>query len=387
MGPTKYFLVISFMMALSACQPEAQEKDSTESPSTAQQTRYLYVASGACYSGTGNTTYTTATASNIIFRINLQTGAYEGRIADLTKATEAPGTSPVSISDYDSTRLMALLEHTGQRRIELIEKKISGERQSFYSNTSATAPIGILQSVAKYLITVPDGFLVSRTTAIEKMDLGKNRRAGNGTNAWVNLPGGACAGTTVNITSLLTYPTTTTTSGYNIIYTHSLNASSATSNRVGVISGDIGWNGTSGCLDDQSTVAATAYPTSSVYMSAFKRLAVSYAGTNVALQNSIHTYAVDDAATSNIISDTVNSYENPGVIYGASAMVWDEVNGYLYVATGGSVTNNFTTGNVPYNIEKFSYDPTTKKFSRANNTTFYPGNLETRCISSMFIGN
>ncbi|HEY1080067.1 MAG TPA: hypothetical protein VGE46_08210, partial [Bdellovibrio sp.] len=178
MRPKKYFLVISFMIALSACQPQPQEKDSTESPSIAQQTRYLYVATGACYSGTGNTTYAAATASNIIFKVNLQTGVYEGRVADFTKATEASGTTPVSIADYDSTRMMVLLEHSGQRRIELIEKKISGERQSFYSNTSATAPIGILQSVAKYLITVPDGFLVSRTTAIEKMDLGKNRRTG-----------------------------------------------------------------------------------------------------------------------------------------------------------------------------------------------------------------
>lgn len=389
----KCFGLMTFTLAtLTACQPPVQEPDaSSKSPAGSyapgEGPRYLYVASGLCYSGTGNTTYTATTASNNIFRLNLETGAYEGRVADFTKTTEAAGTTPVSIANYDDTRLLALLEHTGQRRIELIEKKISGERQTFYNNTSTTAPIGALQSAARFITTVSDGFLLSRTTAIEKMDLGRARRTGTGTNAWVQAPGGACSPSTVNITSLLTYPTTTNTTGYNIIYTHSQNASSATNNRIGVIAGDTGWTGSAGCLDDQSTVAAAAYPTSSVYLSGAKRLAVSYAGTNVALQNSIHTYAIDDTATSNIISDPVNSFENSGVIYGISAMAWDEENENLYVATGGSVTTNFTTGNVPYNIEKFSYNSTTKTFSRVGNTTFYPGNLETRCISSMFIGN
>lgn len=387
-------LMTCTLTVLTACQPPVQEpKSSTETPTGTPAPgdntgpRYLYVASGLCYSGTGNTTYSATTSSNIIFRLNLETGSYEGRIADFTKTTEATGTTPVSITNYDDTRLMALLEHAGQRRIELIEKKISGERQTFYNNTSTTAPIGALQSAAKFITTVTDGFLLSRTTAIEKLDLGRARRTGTGTNAWVQSPGGSCAASTVNITSLLSYPTTTNSAGYNIVYTHSQNASSATNNRIGVIAGDTGWNGSAGCLDDQSTVAAAAYPTSSVYLSGAKRIAISYAGTNVALQNSIHTYAIDDTATSNIISDPVNSFENTGVIYGASAMAWDEENENLYVATGGSVTNNFTTGNVPYNIEKFSYNATTKTFTRVGSTTFYPGNLDTRCISSMFIGN
>ncbi|WP_295900239.1 hypothetical protein [uncultured Bdellovibrio sp.] len=384
MSTAKYFVLLGSLTALiSACQPPVPEEDTVSS----QSTRYLYVASGLCYSGTGNTTYTSSTASNVIFKVNLETGAYEGRVADFTKATEATGTTPVSISNYDDTHMMVLLEHTGQRRIELIEKKLDGARTTFYNNTSTTAPIGALQSAAKFVMSVADGFLISRTTAIEKLDAGKGRQAGTGTNAWVQSPGGACSASAVNITSLLTYPTTTNTAGYNIVYTHSQNASSATNNRLGVINGATGWNGTSGCLDDQSTVGATAYPTASAYMSAFKRMVVSYAGTNAALQNSLYSYAIDDAATSNIISDPVNGFENPSVIYGASAMTYDEAKGYLYVATGSTVSTNLTTGNAPYNIEKFSYNPTTKVFTRVGSTTFYSGNYETRCISSMFVGN
>lgn len=386
MGALKYYFILglSITMLTTACQQEVTDSEVTSASSSQ---KYLYIASGVCYSGTGNTTYTATTASNIIFRLNLDTGAYEGRIADFTTAAESTGTTPVSISDYSETHLMALLEHTGQRRIELIEKKLEGARQTYYSNTSATAPIGALQSTAKFLFKVIDGLLISRTTAIEKLDSGRGRQTGSGTNSWVQGPGGACSTSTVNITSLVTYPTSTNTAGYNIIYTHSQNASSATNNRIGVIDGKTGWDGAAGCLDDESTVAAAAYPTASVYMNTFKRLVVSYAGTNASMQNSIYSYAVDETATSNILSDAVNGYETPSVVYGASAMTYDEANGYLYVASGGAVAANLTTGNLPYKVEKFSFNPTDKKFTRVGSTSFYSGNFETRCISSMFIGN
>lgn len=360
---------------LTACQPEVEE---------AAKPRYLYVASGLCYSGTGNTTYSATTASNVIFRVNLETAQYEGRIADFTTGFDAPGTTPVGIADYDSEHLLVLLEHTGQRRIELIKKTLSGERQTYYNNTSATAPIGALQSAGRYIFKALDGLLISRSTAIEKLDTGKSRESGTGTNAWVQAPGGSCSASITNITSLATYPTSSNTLGYNIIYTHSQNASSA-NNRIGIINGQTGWNGTSGCLASQAAPALTAYPTSSVYMQDSGRVVVSYAGISGSMLNSIYSYDVDE--TANTISDEVNGYEVPSVIYGASAMTYDKSTKSLYVATGGAITNNFTTGNIPYNIEKFSFNSTTKEFTRVGSTSFYPGNLETRCISSMFIGN
>nr|BFD58219.1 hypothetical protein CKG001_03260 [Bdellovibrio sp. CKG001] len=360
---------------LTACQPEVEE---------AAKPRYLYVASGLCYSGTGNTTYSATTASNVIFRVNLETAQYEGRIADFTTGFDAPGTTPVGIADYDSEHLLVLLEHTGQRRIELIKKTLSGERQTYYNNTSATAPIGALQSAGRYIFKALDGLLISRSTAIEKLDTGKSRESGTGTNAWVQAPGGSCSASITNITSLATYPTSSNTLGYNIIYTHSQNASSA-NNRIGIINGQTGWNGTSGCLASQAAPALTAYPTSSVYMQDSGRVVVSYAGISGSMLNSIYSYDVDE--TANTISDEVNGYEVPSVIYGASAMTYDKSTKSLYVATGGAITNNFTTGNIPYNIEKFTFNSTTKEFTRVGSTSFYPGNLETRCISSMFIGN
>lgn len=376
MSTSKYALIIATTLVLfTGCQKELDE---------ASKPRYLYVSSGLCYSGTGNTTYTTTTSSNVIFRLALDTAQYEGRIADFTTGQDAPGTTPVGIVNYDDDHLLALLEHTGQRRIELIKKSLSGERQTFYNNTSTTAPIGALQSATRHLQMVTDGLLISRSTAIEKLDTGKSRETGTGTSAWVQSPGGACSASVTNITSLATYPTTSNDAGYNIIYTHSQNASSA-NNRIGIINGATGWNGTTGCLAAESGPALTAYPTAAVYMPDSGRIAVAYAGVNGSMLNSIYTYEVDEEA--NTISDAVKSYEAPSVIYGASAMVYDEVNGHLYVATGGSVATNLTTGSIPYNIEKFTYDSGTKSFTRAGSMSYYRGNLETRCISSMFIGN
>lgn len=377
MSSLKILLMIVLTVAMFGCQKE-EEKNTK---------KYLYVASGACYSGTGNTTYSATTASNVIFRLNLETGQYEGRIADFTTVEDSAGTTPVAVRDYDEEHLMVLIQHTTLRRIELIKKQLAGERRSYYTNTSTAAPHGALQTNVSDMVIVDDGLLIARTNAIEKLDTGKVRKAGNGTNAWVQGPGGDCSTSTVNMTSVTTIPTTANTVGYNILYTHSQNASSATNNRIGIIDGDTGWNGTSGCLDDQSTVAATAYPTASAYMANFDRVVIAYAGTNVAEQNSLYTYAVDKAATSNVLSDAVNSFEDPSTLYGVSAMTYDESTGHLYVASGGSVATNLTTGSIPYKIEKFSFDPTTKKFTRVSTSSFYTGNIESRCISSMTIGN
>lgn len=376
MSQFRYVVAVSITAhLLTACQPQVEE---------ASKPRYLYVASGLCYSGTGNTTYSATTASNVIFRLNLETSQYEGRVADFTTGFDAPGTTPVGIADYDADNLLVLLEHTGQRRIELIRKTLSGERRTYYNNTSAAAPIGALQSAGRYILKTIDGLLISRSTAIEKLDTGKARETGVGTSAWVQGPGGDCSASITNITSLATYPTSSNTLGYNIIYTHSQNASSA-NNRVGIINGQTGWNGTTGCLASQAAPALTAYPTSSVYMEDSGRVAVSYAGASGSMLNSIYSYDVDE--TANTISDEVKGYEVPSVIYGASAMTYDKLTKTLYVATGGAITTNFTTGSIPYNIEKFTFNSTTKEFTRVGSTSFYPGNLETRCISSMFIGN
>ncbi|MFS4459302.1 hypothetical protein [Bdellovibrio sp. HCB2-146] len=379
MSTLKYaFAIGSAFTILTACQPEVEEQSSSS--------RYLYVATGACNNGFGITTYTGTNASNVIFRLNAESGQYEGRIADFSTVADAPAT-PVSVTDFDDDYLLALIEHGTLRRVEKIEKKLSGERTTFYNNTSATAPIGALTGVLKSIIKVSDGYLISKTTAIEKLNTSLTRVPGTGTASWVATPGGVCATANINFNSLTTYPTTGNASGYNIVYTHSAGASNATTNRIGVINGLTGWNGTTGCVSNQSTVAAAATPVAAVYMKNHHRLVVAYAGTNTTPQNSLYTYAIDEAATSNVISDAFKGYDDPNVIFAASAMYYDEETSSLYVAGGAAIATNLTTGNTVYKIEKFTYDATTKLFTRVGSLPFYAGNIETRCISSMFVGN
>lgn len=381
---SKTILVASTLTFLAACDAPVEET-TDESAAGSAANPYLYVASGACNTGFGLTTYAAATASNVIFRINSTTGQYEGRIADFSTVADAPA-SPVSIVDYDDEHFLALVEHASLRRVETIKKTLAGDRATFYNNVSATAPIGVLTGVGKSLLKVADGFLVSKTTAIEKMNTAKARMVGTGTAAWVAGPGGVCSAAATNLNSMTTYPTTAHAAGYNIVYTHSSGASNATTNRIGVISGQTGWNGTAGCVSNQSTVAAGATPVASVYMGDVHRLVVAYAGTNVALQNSLYTYAIDEAGTANVISDPFKGFEDPNVLFGISAMAYDQTNKFLYVASGSAIVTNFTTGNTVYKIEKFTYDSTTKLFTRVGTMPLYAGNIESRCISSMFLG-
>jgi len=57
--------------------------------------KFLYVSSGACYSGTGNTTYRATTASNLVYRVNPSTGVRESILFDYNKANT--GDSPVGL--------------------------------------------------------------------------------------------------------------------------------------------------------------------------------------------------------------------------------------------------------------------------------------------------
>ena len=63
------------LFCVSCAQPPEDEADTSSS-------RYLYVASGACYSGGGNTAFSNTTSSNLVYRINLSTGAKDATIAD-----------------------------------------------------------------------------------------------------------------------------------------------------------------------------------------------------------------------------------------------------------------------------------------------------------------
>ncbi len=371
------YLVRICVLAICAFSFVACEEDDDKSSATPP--RYLYVASGLCYSA--NTTFTNLTSSNLIYRLNLETGRRDMLLADFNSSPAQNGDSPVGIGPLDDTHIYALIENStnvGARRIERLEKKDLSDRYTFSNNTTS------LSAVLRNLLVLPNGDLViSKSSAIEKIT-SANIRIQQGANPFINAPAGSCATSTTLISKVIPL------SNGNLVYLHAATGQ----NRFGIISA-AGYVTAADCKAAQTAPAATAFPVAATYDSATKRLIVAYAGASVAAElNSIYSYLIDE--TTNAISDPQKIYDAnmypatyPYLLYGVSEMVLDEKDQNLYISTA---VNNATTV-VNYAIEKFSYKSAkvgtenTKVLARVGNTPFYPYGVDTKCISSMFIGN
>lgn len=344
-----------------------------EAASTAGS-RYLYVASGACYSG-NNTTFSNTTSSNVIYRINLSTGAKDATIADYFASPSNTGDSPASIVDADSDYLYALIENTttvSLRRIEKIEKKANGARSIFSNNTTA------LSAQVRNLLKLSNGdFAVSKSTGIEYLT-SANVRLGA---PYINATAAPCTSSNTLIPKVLSL-----TNG-KFVFIHA----SATQNRIGVFAA----TGGTTCAVAQAAPVAAAYPTAMFYDAANAKLVVAYSGNAATTDlNSIYLYSVDESTGA--ISGATKIYDAslypatyPHLLYGISEMVYDATTGSVYIATA---TTTATTV-VNYAIEKFTYDPAqigvdnTKVLVRSGTTPFYPYGSDTKCISNMFIAD
>jgi hypothetical protein len=372
----RVLLVASLVFPFLGCE---EKEDSKPAVQAQEPPRYLYVASGLCYSA--NTTFTNTTSSNLIYRLNLDTGARDMLLADFNSSPAQNGDSPVGIGRADENTIYALIENTttvGARRLERIEKRQMGARSTFSNNTTA------MSAVLRSLVVLPNGDLViSKSSAIEKIT-SANIRIQQGANPFASAPGGACATSTTLVSKVVPL------GNGNLVYLHA----AASQNRFGIISA-AGYATVADCKAAQSAPVPTAFPVTATYDSAAKRLLVAYAGTTVATDvNSIYSYLIDEST--NAISDPQKIYDAnlypatyPYLLYGISEMVLDEKTQSLYVATA---VNTATTV-VNYAIEKFSYSTSktgidnTKVLTRVGSTPFYPYGIDTKCISSLFIGN
>ena len=104
-------ILLSFLV-LGACSSKKADEtpvaDPVVVPVETAKPKYLYVSSGACYSGT-NTTFTTATSSNQVFRLNIASGQKDMTFADYFSLPANPGDSPVHLVEADSSNLMVLV--------------------------------------------------------------------------------------------------------------------------------------------------------------------------------------------------------------------------------------------------------------------------------------
>lgn len=366
--------VISCIITLSGCEEEEQAAPGAPP-------KYLYIASGACYSGNGITTFTNATASNLIYRLNLTTGTKERSIADYFASPANPGDSPITVVSENSSSLLVLVENTttvGLRRIERVPKTGAASRTTYSGNITA------LSAQVRAMTLLPDGYLlVSKSTAIEKMKDGSNRLL-KGANPWVTLsaPASSCTTSATILSSVVRL------NNGGIVFSHAAAAAA----RIGVVD-PLGYAVAGDCKSAQSAPNAASFPTAMAYDGTNRKLIVAYAGSTTAADiNTIYSYDVDE--TTSVLSNPQELYDSSlfgstynYLLFGVSAITLDTTNGYLYVAT--AVSTATTTAN--YKIEKLKYSPSN---IGSNNPavltwekTFYDFGNDTKCISSMTIAD
>ncbi len=342
--------------------------------------KYLYVASGICYSGNGVTTFTATTASNLVYRIDTTTGQRDKIIADYQAAPATAGDTPTSVEIWDDSQVAILVRNgTTGRAIELAPKE-GGARTNFGLNPSAAT---ILATAPAAMKKSADGsLLIARTGFIEKVSSTGVRLGA----PWVNNNLGATCGAANAL-----FTTVLESSTAKII---TMNAAATPNNRLISVSAS-GGNATAGCLAAQASPATTTFPVAAVYDSANSKLIVAYAGSTTA-DNLNSIYAYDYNESTGVISNAQEIYDAftyPAtynfLLFGISAMALDAENGALYVSTAISTATTV----VNYNIEKLNYDPTligssnTSVLTRSSTVPFYGYGVDTKCISSLKLGN
>ncbi|KYG67036.1 hypothetical protein AZI86_08455 [Bdellovibrio bacteriovorus] len=338
--------------------------------------KFLYVASGQCYSGNGITTFSNTTSSNLIFTINTETGVRDRIIADFSASPASAGDTPSSIVDWDQDNLLVYVRVGTTARLETLPKK-GGTRNSFgttpaLSTFITTAPKSIQKSS-------DGGALLVRTGFIEKVTASGVR---SGT-PFVNNALGATCGTA---NALLTDVVVSATG--RVI---TANGAASPNNRLISVPA-AGANGS--CAAAMAAPITTTYPVAMVFDKANSKLIVAYAGSATTVNvNSIYAYNFDEST--GVISNAQKIYDLSDypttynyLLYGISAMTLDAETNTLYVATAISTATTV----VNYAIEKFSYNAAAigtnnaTVLTKSGSLPFYNYGIDTKCISSMVVG-
>lgn len=311
------------------------------------QDRLLYVASGSCYAGGVATSVGAFTVS----AFNVETGSLDHVVVDYNSLS--PGDAPISIVEYDSDRLLVLVENAAGRRIDLINK--DGSQISTYL-VNATA----LSAVVRRMVKMADNsLLVSKSNSIEKFSPARSRVT-QGANPYVNAPGAACATATTLISSV------SSLGNGKILFTH---ASPSPNNKITLISAN-GYASAADCLTSIASPTTTAMPTTSMIHSSGKLL-VGF-GSLTTASNFIYSYDLDQ--NTNAINLPIASFNDAAIVNGPTIMTEDPVTAEVFVANGNSAFNT---------IEKFTFNPISKLLTRNAGQSFIAPQIYTRCVTDM----
>lgn len=361
-------ILLTLVIGLLGCAKPPEDAE----PASLGPKRYLYVSSGLCQSGQ-NTTFTATTAANVVYRVNLATGERETNsfIADYNKLPASFGDTPVGIAPFDDEHILVLVERTGARRIEKVERKENGNRSTFSAD-----PAALSNTLTSLVPTLGGSFFVSRIDGTAKISItGSTQQAAFS----VSNLGGSCG------TANAKHASIRSTARGHLLYINSV----ASNNRLGIIKNS---GGSGACLAATAAPQTGSFTSALEYIPSASQVIVAYSGnTSTNDINSLYVYDItEDGTTASLSAGTqiYDAFENPAtypyLLYGVSAMTFDPEESALYVAT--AITANATLANYNYAIEKFIYDPGQKTLTRVGNQPFYNYGGDTKCISSMFVG-
>lgn len=367
---------IPFLLTLPLVSSVGCQKKKTEEVYQAQSPavqKHLYVASGACYSGAGITTFSNLSASNMIYRLRIEDGVKDQVLADYNSFPAAIGDTPTAIESWENNKIIALVRNgTSAQRFETIEKNANLNFDLFGTNPTIAA---LLPTTPKAITRTSDGgLLITRTGFVERIDSSGNRPIAN----WVNSNLGATCGTANSLlTSVAVSP-----SGKIV----TANAAASPNNRLISVPAS-GASGT--CLSALAAPDSTTHATAIVMDNINSKVLVAYGGPTLNPSvNSIFAYDFNDStgAISNpqkIYDANEYPLQYSFLLYGISAMTLDD--GYLFVAT--AISNSTTVTN--YAIEKLKYSGeligvnNTGVLKRVGTEPFYGYGFDTKCISAL----
>lgn len=378
-APRALFSILSIVLTgilMIACAGKSEDPPpEPPAPAAIPPSRFLYVSSGLCQAGL-NTTFTAVSSSNVVYRVNLETGQRDMILADYNSVS---GESPVGIVDYDTDHLLVAIEKSTGRRIEKLQKRLNGLRSNFSTDSA-----GALQTALLSMARGPDGTIyLSRTAAISAISSGGTTISASFLSNNIGGGAGACGTTNAKYSSVAV-----TSLGHLVVMNSENN-----DNKIAIVK-----NGST-CLAGQTPTPTNALSTAAVWIPGANQIIAGYSGPGAAvIADNISTLQVYDvtetaspaAATLSAPTEIYDTADYPGIsstlLFAVPAMTYDSETGFLYVASANRATSNNITTAGNYVIEKFSYNPSTKTLQRVGSEPFYQSGVDTRCISSMFIG-
>jgi hypothetical protein len=325
--------------------------DGSTKKASSSSGKYIYVLNGACYAGGATVTPGYGTVA----KYSLATGALVGVLADYNSFS--PGDLPVGIGQFDTTAngtLLVGVENAAGRRVDLVNK-VGGGINTFLTNANIN---GALRSLT---FLGDGGILLSKSSAFEKFSSARIRIT-QGVNPYVSAPAGACSTSTTLMSASIELP------GGKLVLAH---AAATPNNKLMMVSAG-GYAVAGDCLTTVAAPITTSLPSALLQHSSGKLIAAW--GSSTLSSNLITGYDVTPASST--INGAVSAYTNTAVINGPSALAEDVSTGTVYVANG-----------VYSNIEKFSFDSSSKTLTRVGNTPFIPSSVYTKCISGMVVGD